>query len=846
MNHESPTPLRRRFLTFGVAAVLLVAAAGLATPFIIRGIAHFVLADLGFSGAQGGGVSLGPRHLRLSQIAIGRKSTMTVGVTFSPGALIHGRLDTITISETALHGTIGLNGSIVLDGFLPPPAKSGPAAPIRLPARTVLIERVSLEIETPAGPVTVIANGTLTGAEDGLRLTGAVDLTKDEIAVSAPFDFTQSPGGWSLTAAPIRVAFPGKTGAANVADGRMSIGKTGDDAVTGTGQIDGRDLVVATIPIRKLGLNFSIGAQGQSGHLELAPADGSAGIVGDFNNAAGILSADLKARFAEIDAIAKASGAGGVSGPLQAGVTLHADAGSPRLFSVAAAYDGATPAGVIVRAAKIEATGVFDPAANSVTLSSCGGFSADTIAIATVSLSKLSGCVGPMDGPPLFSQDASGKTSLATMISNISATVSSGKESLAETTFKSAAVYAHLADGRATGFDVRIDGGAFAMPSLGAGVKDFVANAKSAVNGSVSGTLSATFAPAGAKGPSLPISGSIGGTLADGIKLALTAGASDHLPIVKAAIGRQGATIDMAATTLGEGGADLIALMPRLATKVSKLSGTMSANAIADWSGSAFGSHGNVVLKDIGATTANFTVEGLEGMLAFNSLAPLTTATEQRLTTKRLLVGIPLTDGDIRFSLSKRILNIAEAQWAVAGGTIGTYDQQLDLYGPDQNLGVVVKGVDVAQLLALVDVNGLSAKGTLDGAIPLRHIDDTILVQHGYVQTRSAGSISYDPADTPAFLQGQPGEGTTILRDALKDFHYQQLGITIDGTLGGEEKIKMNLTGANPKVYGGSAIALNLNLSGALDSIARSSVEAYTHPTETVRRKLQKKPGDKK
>jgi hypothetical protein len=35
-------------------------------------------------------------------------------------------------------------------------------------------------------------------------------------------------------------------------------------------------------------------------------------------------------------------------------------------------------------------------------------------------------------------------------------------------------------------------------------------------------------------------------------------------------------------------------------------------------------------------------------------------------------------------------------------------------------------------------------------------------------------------------------------------------------------------------------------LSGALDSIARSSVEAYTHPAETARRKLQKKTGEKK
>jgi hypothetical protein len=35
-------------------------------------------------------------------------------------------------------------------------------------------------------------------------------------------------------------------------------------------------------------------------------------------------------------------------------------------------------------------------------------------------------------------------------------------------------------------------------------------------------------------------------------------------------------------------------------------------------------------------------------------------------------------------------------------------------------------------------------------------------------------------------------------------------------------------------------------LSGALDSIARASIEAYTHPTETVRKKTSKKTGETK
>ncbi|MDB5396749.1 MAG: hypothetical protein JWM91_4255 [Rhodospirillales bacterium] len=840
--------MRQRGAIMAIGAIAVLATLALLVPTAIRGISHRGLAALGFTDSHGGSVSISLHHIRIADIAIGQKSSATVTVTFSAGGLIRGRLNTIDLTDTALHGVMALNGVMTLDGFTSFPSSTGPAKPIALPASRVTIDGLSLELETPAGKSTVTAAGLITASDAGLHLTGSINLARGEMTGTAPADFTLSPTGWSLSLSPIHIAFPAKIDVANTVEGHITFSKPAGAAVTGEGRLDGTNLTIAMIPVRKLKLNFETGADGQSASLQLIPTDGGAGLDGNLKNDGTGLTATVKARFAEIGAIAKVFGGAAIAGPLQADLSLRMGAAAgPRPITLSLTYDGAAPVGIVLRHAALTGIGNFDATANAVTLTSCGAFSAESVTIATLVLNKLAGCLGPADGPALFTQDRSGKISLSGVFRTVAASVSSATGTLAEVAVGSLAAALQIADGQVAGFSVKADGGAIGVPALEAGVRDLVVQGASAADGSVSGAVTAGFAAAAPKSPILPITGTFGGSIANGMSLALTAGSADRLPIVKATVNGQSAKLAMAATTLGEGGADLISLIPGLATTVSKLSGNLALDATIDWSGPTPISRGSITFKDVGATTPNFTMEGLDAAITLTSLKPLTTAENQSLTMKKLLVGVPLTDGRITFGLDKHnVLNIADAGWTIAGGTVGTRDQHLDLYGPDQNLGVVVKGVDLAQLLVLVNVGGLSAQGTLEGAIPLRHIKDTILVEHGFLQTSAAGLIRYDPADTPSFLQGQPGEGTTILRDALKDFHYERLSITIDGTLGEEEKIKMSLQGANPAVYGGSAIALNLNLSGALDSIARSSVEAYTHPAETVRRKLQKKAKDKK
>ena len=847
--------MNRRPAVIALATVATVGAIALLLPAGVRIAAHRGLAVLGFGDTRGGLVSLGLRRVEIVGIAIGGKSTASIAVTFSPHELLGLRLDTIEIFDVALRGAVTPTGALTLDGYTAPPATSGAAKPIALPASQVRIDHVSLALETPVGSVDISGTGKLVPVVGGLSLTGDLAVTRGGLAASAPLDFTLSPSGWALALNPVTLTFPGKAGVQGVVSGQIALAGSTGAPIAGKAHIGGKDFSIGAVAIRSLVFDYDLGAGGQSAVLQLVPANGGAGIDGALTSDARGITARLKAALTDVGPYAQALGAAAATGPLQVDLSFNlAPAGvnaAPRPATLNLTYDGIAPGGVQVRNGKLAASATLDTATSTLALTSCGKISADAVTVASVGLANLSGCVGPAGDRPAYSQDrTTGRISLAGAVTDLSATSPGGADSVADIKVHALHASATFVDDLLAGFDAGMDGANLALPRLGAGFRNVAMKASSiSADGAVTGSITGTFAPTSPNGPALPVAGILTGRIGDHLALALTAGAKDHLPVITAIVTERNARLDMAPTEIGKAGADLLRLTPGLTAAMSKLSGAVGLHAEADWSapGKGLNSRGGITLKDFGAATPNFTAEGVDATIALTSLKPLITADRQKLTVKRLLVGLPLTDGEVIFGLDKRnVLNIADAHWSIAGGTVSTYDQKLDLYGPDQKLAVVVKNVDLAQLLTAANVNGLSGEGTLDGAAPLRHLGDTILVEHGFLRANAPGLLRYDPAETPAFLQGQPGEGTAILRDALKDFHYQELSLSIDGVLGGEEKIKLSVKGANPKLYGGSPIALTLNLSGALDSIARSSIEAYTKPTETARKNLRKTPGGKK
>src|SRR5262249_1223590 len=133
------------------------------------------------------------------------------------------------------------------------------------------------------------------------------------------------------------------------------------------------------------------------------------------------------------------------------------------------------------------------------------------------------------------------------------------------------------------------------------------------------------------------------------------------------------------------------------------------------------------------------------------------------------------------------------AQWA--GGAFKVDPFQTPLTAPHFTTVASLKDVQLDQLLKLAGVDGLEATGAVSGQVPIRLDGDTIRIEGGVLKAVGPGILKYNPADPPAFLQGDSGGGAGILVQALTDFHYEDLSATMDGTVGQELTIGLKIKG---------------------------------------------------
>ncbi len=290
---------------------------------------------------------------------------------------------------------------------------------------------------------------------------------------------------------------------------------------------------------------------------------------------------------------------------------------------------------------------------------------------------------------------------------------------------------------------------------------------------------------------------------------------------------------------MAPGGPGLKVVSPLLAAAVADFSGSLTAKAAVAWSAAGLRSNGQLLIEKAGGKVGAATAAGVNGTVVLSSLSPPIIPAGQTLAVALLDVGVPLTDGVLRFGYGRdRRLDVDEAVWRWAGGTLRADPFELAPAAPEGTVTLHADGLDLARILALVDVDGLDAAGTLSGILPVRIAGNRVRLDGGVLEAVGTGTLRYDPAHPPPALKGD-GEGGSgaLLLGALTDFRYESLRLTIDGDAGGELRAGLSVRGANPSFYDGYPVALNLKLSGALDRILRQSLDTYRIP-DAVRERM--------
>lgn len=180
-------------------------------------------------------------------------------------------------------------------------------------------------------------------------------------------------------------------------------------------------------------------------------------------------------------------------------------------------------------------------------------------------------------------------------------------------------------------------------------------------------------------------------------------------------------------------------------------------------------------------------------------------------------IGVPLEhfSGGYHFEQSlndQPLIHLDINTVDLLGGTVTTLPVTIPLDDLSFSSAIAVTGVDLGQLIALEQQEGLSGTGTLNGQMPIDVSNGALSIVGGQViSTSEGGWIRFEP---PLELQAltKTNQALAIAFDVLRDMHYERLDIKFDYQPGGEALLKTHLKGHNPSWNNGRPVDFTINI----------------------------------
>jgi len=228
---------------------------------------------------------------------------------------------------------------------------------------------------------------------------------------------------------------------------------------------------------------------------------------------------------------------------------------------------------------------------------------------------------------------------------------------------------------------------------------------------------------------------------------------------------------------------------------VDNVRGPIDARASIAWTREAITATGRVDLNGISLATSTIpVVQDVRGSIAFDDLFLLTTPPGQAVTVGLLNPGIAVRNGRVRFQLlTEQRVAIEEARFDFASGELAMRPTTIALGADETNFVLTLDGVDAANLVANLNLPDIAVTGQLEGTFPLLLTRRSAFIQNGVLRaTEGGGSLAYT-GNAGAGAEGM----SRIAFDALKEFRYDTLQLTLDGDLSGEVVSAIEFSGRN-------------------------------------------------
>jgi hypothetical protein len=361
------------------------------------------------------------------------------------------------------------------------------------------------------------------------------------------------------------------------------------------------------------------------------------------------------------------------------------------------------------------------------------------------------------------------------------------------------------------------------------------------------GKIEISFNAGSWTGPSGVGPGNLDGkAVLDGNKL--TATAKIGLPAAKATMTAKGNydlgsgkgkfDLDLREITFAPGGLQPKDLMADLAHTTDEVSGTIAAKGPIMIDKNGVTSDIALTLKNLSGKLGPIALRNLNSVVEIDRPWPLTTAADQVVSVELADVGLPLTNGLVRFKIDDgRTLKLAASQLEMMGGKVTLDPVTLRLGAPAQQIHLNVEKISLASLFELFAIAGLSGEGVLSGAIPVTLFPAGLAIDHAKLTAGGPGTLKYNQNQAPAAL-ANAGESVKMALSALSDFRYDKLEIDLDRRATGDTELGLHIAGRNPSFYNGYPVEFNLSVTGRLDEALRKGLAGYQVP-DMIRERLK-------
>ncbi len=276
----------------------------------------------------------------------------------------------------------------------------------------------------------------------------------------------------------------------------------------------------------------------------------------------------------------------------------------------------------------------------------------------------------------------------------------------------------------------------------------------------------------------------------------------------------------------------------RLPMQDLKLAGRVAVDIDMKWSQSGSTSEAVVILEDLDIQAGEGSMTGLSGTVHIDELDPLTISAVQELSAEEITSAVSLSQPLLRFRIGSNkgepVLYVDDLKLGFVGGTASIKGAVIDTSASINSVRVELSNLDLEKLMALGEVEGFTASGTLDGYLPLRFDGEDLTIDTGVLETAGPGILQLKSERARQAL-ARGGSQTKLLFDILENFQYSELGVQIRKKISGEDTISLHTKGSNPDIENNRPVVLNINLETNLGKILNTVLDGYLLSEKALR-----------